>query len=280
MTLGEKIRKLRTQKGMTQSELCDKKFTRNLLSEIESGKANPSFDNLRYIANRLNVPLPYLLSEDEDLFYYLKKSALPDIKKLLEQKKYKPCIEMILELHGLDDELNYLLSICYFELGKSSVLGGSLVSGKRYLSLFTNHASCTCYDTTLQRNSALLYSALAENIQSPLLELDTKSFEKTVLEDFDYDFYRYICSDDSYVHTNPMFKNHKEAKELIKTRKYKDALKILLGIVENKTPGSYNSYLIFSVYADIEHCYKQLLDFENAYRYASKRLSIIEGFKL
>jgi hypothetical protein len=41
----------------------------------------------------------------------------------------------------------------------------------------------------------------------------------------------------------------------------------------------HNAYITFGVYSDLEICYKQLFDFENAYRYTSKRLSLIEGFQ-
>ena len=37
MTLGEKIKAARKEKGMTQSSLCAEKITRNMLSEIECG---------------------------------------------------------------------------------------------------------------------------------------------------------------------------------------------------------------------------------------------------
>jgi len=278
MTLGEKIKKARFEKKLTQSELCKNTITRNMLSAIESGKANPSIESLRHIADGLSLPLSYLLSDDDDLFYYKKKERIGDIKRLYEDKKYKSCIEKVMSIDGLDDELSYILALCYFELGKAAVNGGSLYSGKKYLAAFYDYSEKTVYDTARQKHSALLYSALAANIQSPLLELDTKAFEKSIGEDYEYDFYKYLMADKTYNHTNQQFKDHLYAKELIRDRKFKDALKILLSILENKS--NLSAYLIFSLYGDIEMCYKQLLDFENAYKYSSKRFTIIEGFKL
>ena len=280
MNLGEKIKRARTAKKLTQAQLCKKKITRNMLSAIESGKANPSLETLHYISEALSLPLSYLLSDDDDLLYYEKKDCIEEIKKLFREKKFKSCIEKIKVLDGLDDELAYILAISYFELAKSSVIGGSLKSGSKYLKAFEEYSAKTVYDTTMQRNSALLYSALISNIQSPLLEMDTDGFEHGIREDYDYDFYKYISADKDYEHKNPNFKAHLQAKELIKNRKYKEALKKMLDMLDEKEKASYNAYLVFTVYADIEYCYKQLLDFENAYRYASKRLSIIEGFKL
>ena len=69
-----------------------------------------------------------------------------------------------------------------------------------------------------------------------------------------------------------------EAKALIKERHYSDALKLLLEIEETKSEFEYNSYLMYGVYGDLDLCYKQLFDFENAYRFAAKRLSLMEGF--
>ena len=41
----------------------------------------------------------------------------------------------------------------------------------------------------------------------------------------------------------------------------------------------YDAYTVFSIYSDLETCYKQLSDYEKAYLYASKKLSLIEAFK-
>ena len=84
--------------------------------------------------------------------------------------------------------------------------------------------------------------------------------------DFDFDF------------STPIFKLHVEAKLLIKKYRFAEAIECLKAIEETKTT-SYNAFVFFSVYTDLENAYKQLGDFENAYRYSSKRMSMLEGFK-
>ena len=280
MTLGEKIKKARIEKKVTQAEICKNQITRNMLSLIERDKANPSLETLRFLADRLSLPLSYLVSEDDNLFFYEKKQAITHIKKLYSDKKYKACIEKIKTIAEPDDELHYILAECCFELGRRAVLSGSLSSGAKYLELARDNAAKTVYDTVRIENSILIYSALTKNIQSPLLEFDSKLFEKNVDEIFEYDFFKYLIGDTSSERKNPAFSKHMRAKEYMKERKYKEALGLLKSIEDEKTPENYNVYVIFALYNDMEQCYKQLMDFENAYRYASKRLSIIEGFQL
>ena len=40
----------------------------------------------------------------------------------------------------------------------------------------------------------------------------------------------------------------------------------------------YNSYVLLSIYTDLENAYKQIGDFENAYRYSSKRIALMNAF--
>ena len=64
MTLGEKIKSERRRLGLSQTQLAGDKITRNMISAIESDKANPSISTLSYLAERLSVSLSYLFSED------------------------------------------------------------------------------------------------------------------------------------------------------------------------------------------------------------------------
>jgi len=278
MTLGEKIKKARLDKKMTQSELCENRITRNMLSSIECNKAMPSLDTLTFLADALSLPLSYLLSEEDDLFAYKKRSKMDEIKSEYANKNYKKCIEIINTLDGADDGISYILSYCYFEVGRQFVLNGALRSGFKNLQLAKSCCETTIYDTSKIEALLLIYTALASNIQSPLLEFETKEFEKA-LDAFDFEFYKYIMQDYSYPYKNPIFDAHTKAKGLLKSRRYSEAISLLKQIESEKTPETYNSHVMFSVYNDLEHCYKQIADFENAYRYASKKISLMEAFK-
>ena len=66
MTLGEKLKKLRTDKGLTQEELAEKLYvTRTAISKWESDRGYPSIDALKAISKFFSVSIDELLSSDE-----------------------------------------------------------------------------------------------------------------------------------------------------------------------------------------------------------------------
>ena len=65
-TLGEKIKALRKEKKLTQTELAGSEQTKSMLSQIENGKATPSMKTLQYIAEKLGCETSFLLEEDDD----------------------------------------------------------------------------------------------------------------------------------------------------------------------------------------------------------------------
>ena len=56
MTLGQRIRQARIDRGMTQKQLVGDHITRNMLSKIENDSATPSVRTLEYIASRRSLP--------------------------------------------------------------------------------------------------------------------------------------------------------------------------------------------------------------------------------
>jgi hypothetical protein len=70
-----------------------------------------------------------------------------------------------------------------------------------------------------------------------------------------------------------------ESKRLMKDRNYAEAVKRLLNAAELSKKDDYNSFVVFSLYSDLEYCYKQLYDYEKAYMYSSKRITLLESFK-
>ena len=136
----------------------------------------------------------------------------------------------------------------------------------------------TLYDTTRFETMLVLLNPLISNVNSPLLEFNNDEFLNQFQKAIDYEFYKYLTQDSDYSYTNFAYSYHLKAKALIKERKYQDAIKLLVEIETNKNTISKNAYLMFNVYTDLDYCYKQLFDFENAYRYSTKRISLMEGF--
>lgn len=64
MELGQRIKAARLEKGLSQRQLCGEVITRNMLSQIESGRARPSMVTLSYLAQQLGKSVSYFLDED------------------------------------------------------------------------------------------------------------------------------------------------------------------------------------------------------------------------
>jgi transcriptional regulator with XRE-family HTH domain len=60
-TLGERIRKLRAERGLSLAKVAQGDFSRAFLNQVELGKAQPSTRVLRVIAGRLGTQVDYLL---------------------------------------------------------------------------------------------------------------------------------------------------------------------------------------------------------------------------
>ncbi len=66
LSIGEKIRHLRKNLNLTQSDLAGNEFTSSYISLIEKGRVNPSLKALNTIATKLNKPINYFLTDQED----------------------------------------------------------------------------------------------------------------------------------------------------------------------------------------------------------------------
>lgn len=64
-TLGDRIRKLRMERGMSLAKVAGGDFSRAFLNQVELGKSQPSMRVLRVIASRLDAPVEYLLDGEQ-----------------------------------------------------------------------------------------------------------------------------------------------------------------------------------------------------------------------
>lgn len=116
MELGEKLRRTRIEKGLSQRQLCGDRITRNMLSQIENGQAKPSMDTLRYLAAGLGKPISFFLEEET--------VASPDLPRILATRRLfgeEKWAEALEALEGyrpgdeiLDPEYWHLLSLCAY----------------------------------------------------------------------------------------------------------------------------------------------------------------------
>lgn len=63
MSLGQRIKQARLEAGLSQRQLCGEEITRNMLSQIENGSAQPSMATLLYLAAQLGKPISFFLEE-------------------------------------------------------------------------------------------------------------------------------------------------------------------------------------------------------------------------
>src|SRR2546427_8259383 len=64
-TLGQRIKRIRTDRGMSLAKVVGDDFSRAFLNQVELGKARPSIRVLRIIAERLGTEVEYLLEGRE-----------------------------------------------------------------------------------------------------------------------------------------------------------------------------------------------------------------------
>ncbi|ARU62256.1 hypothetical protein CBW65_15495 [Tumebacillus avium] len=117
-SLGQKIRQRRQEKGLTQSQLAEGLVSASAISQIEADKINPSYKLLCGIAERLEVPLDYFLTETGE---YLEHSTSHKLAKtFILAKEYAnavPILENLLAT-GAGDELDLLMDVstCFIHL--------------------------------------------------------------------------------------------------------------------------------------------------------------------
>lgn len=113
--IGEKIKKSRNEKSMSLRDLATKvDLSASFLSQIEQGKASPSIENLKKIANSLDVRVSYLIDDEEDTrnVEYMKKDEVRYIESrdsntkmaLLTVTNEEKHMEPILYEIGVDGE--------------------------------------------------------------------------------------------------------------------------------------------------------------------------------
>lgn len=68
MSIGENIKRLRKDRGLTQKELAEKSsLSRSYLADLERDRYNPSLESLQLISDSLEVNVSVLLGESDSV---------------------------------------------------------------------------------------------------------------------------------------------------------------------------------------------------------------------
>lgn len=286
MDIGKKIKELRTEKLMTQSELSGGEITRNMLSQIENGVALPSLGTVMYLAKRLGVSAGYLLADENDYFIYKKNSTMKNIKKAYTDNSFEICRDLCLsELEQTDDETEMILAYCSINLASENILDGKLHTAIEEIDSAVRHSKETMYDTLSVRNRAYVMLNFLKKI-SPTLDsseiCEDISGKRYTACSFDELLCRYIISlesleSDCFDRGDSMEKPyamHIDARKKMGDGDYGGASEILKTLMNSEEILS--KILLYFCSADMEICCKETGDFRGAYEYSQNKISLLE----
>ena len=112
MTFGEKLKKLRTDNGLTQDELAEKTYvTRTAISKWESDRGYPNIDSLKAISKFFSVSIDDLLSSNELL-------AIAEEDSKQKETHFKDFVYALLDL-----SIAMLLFLPFFAENSDGVIG-------------------------------------------------------------------------------------------------------------------------------------------------------------
>ena len=294
MEIGEKIKKLRTAKLMTQSELAGGQITRNMLSCIENGSAQPSLGTVRYLAERLKVSPGYLLADAEDEEIYNKHNQIVNIKKAYLNGNHQICRDMCLRVDEsmIDDEIELILSEVSLNLGIEHFDRGNLRDAGVFLDECIEHCAKTIYYTGHLVSVAGIYFRYMRLISATLGSNTVDEAELALAAGLHEEFCRYALlfermeqdgdRDDAavpdrglrYLAESGPLRLHLQARIDMAEARYAEAYDILHRLLIEDQP--IPEPVLYFVFCDLEICCKEIENYKGAYEYATDKIELLQ----
>jgi tetratricopeptide (TPR) repeat protein len=260
-TLGQKIRELRIRKGLTQSDLSAGLVTPSMISQIESDKANPSHSLLASIAEKLDTPIEYFLTDTETQME--KVSEYKIAKALMATQAYEKAIPMLRELeenpspHVSSIDVAYDLAECLLRIGQ--------------------------YATATERFEAVLDSAMARNDNTVSLLVLNQLGELSFLEKnypIAIHYWKKAHETIKKGHPAELYLHAKIVQNLgavyFKLGEHQEALQYYQESNE-LLDGSHHFKQIGDIYLNLSFTYRDMGEFEKAAEYSQFALSIFQS---
>jgi tetratricopeptide (TPR) repeat protein len=106
-SLGERIKILRKNLKMTQTDLAGIEMTKSMLSQIENNLAMPSMKNLQYLASRLGKPASYFLEDGSYQSNLPTEEIHKELKEAAAMIRNVKLEEALLKLEQMSKKYNF-----------------------------------------------------------------------------------------------------------------------------------------------------------------------------
>src|SRR5919201_598534 len=96
--LGARVRRLRNERGLTQTELAAERVSKEYISQIETGKTRPTQQTLDWLAERLGVDPHYLVDGVSDREHREHEAVVVQAEEAVREKRYRDAVDAIASL--------------------------------------------------------------------------------------------------------------------------------------------------------------------------------------
>src|ERR671924_2064983 len=93
--LGERVRRLRNERGLTQTELAAARVSKEYISQIETGKTRPTQQTLGWLAERLGVDPHYLVDGVSDRDHREHEAIVVSAEEAVREKRYRDAVDLV-----------------------------------------------------------------------------------------------------------------------------------------------------------------------------------------
>lgn len=286
MSLGERLRQARLERGLSQAQVAGEHITRNMLSQLEHDQASPSVRTLEYLASVLGVRVSWLLEEQPAC----NDRQTDEARALYEAGYYRECLTLLQITSQLSTEGGLLLCRSALRDAAQSLKMGNPSAAEQSARLALSAESI--YIETQERLSAYMILAACamareepaeswmELVQAQSRELGFEEHRHLLaaryhlLGDRLQDAERELWSAGSF---SPETKGEYLLLRgwlLVLKERYQDAILYLRQAEEESLSGILQK---LELYRLLEISYREQEDYKMAYHYASLRLAAGSG---
>lgn len=265
--LGQRLKQARIEAGLSQRQLCGEEITRNMLSQIESGKAKPSMQTLRYLAQQLGKPLSWFL--EEDTVTSPNQQIMETVRQAYTQGEYGLCLEQLQAYQSpdslFDREKHLLYGLSAMELAKQAQAEGRDIYAVSLLEKAGQAGQQTPYYTPAMERERLLmlYQIRPEQAVelAALLPADDRELLLRARAYQDNDAWEESAGVLSAVREKKGEYHYLLGKAFMEQREYARAVFHFLQAEQDYPQPCIKA---------LETCYRELEDYKMAYHYACK----------